>query len=114
MGFCNFEFEVFYAVIMKDSAPYICVKSHSLRWRFIRGRLRQYISKLPRRRCEYVRLLISKLVAPLRHKFFCKSNERIEYSYIGLADFFCFLFQEKVLSLKVCSRSNWIFRGFKN
>ena len=37
-----------------------------------------------------------------------KINESIEYSYIGIADFFCF--QEKVFR-KICSRSVLIFRG---
>ena len=38
-----------------------------------------------------------------------KSNERIEYSYIGLADFFLFFSPGK--SLQICSRSILIFRG---
>ena len=36
-----------------------------------------------------------------------KSTELSEYSYIGLADFLCFFFQEK---LKICSRSFLVFR----
>ena len=38
-----------------------------------------------------------------------KSNERSEYCYIGLADFFLIFYSGK--SLKICSLSIWIFRG---
>ena len=40
---------------------------------------------------------------------FIKSNERSEYSHIGLADFCLFIFSRK--SLKDCSLSILIFRG---
>ena len=36
------------------------------------------------------------------------SNERSEYFFIGLADLFCFFFQEKVF--KICSHSVLVFR----
>ena len=42
-----------------------------------------------------------------KHYFVLRIEERSEYSYIGLYDFFAFLGKGP----KICSRSNLIFRG---